>query len=712
MTLRRLKMAKSIRKNFPVEGMGCAACVARVENTLKAQKGVERAAVSLASRSAQVDYDPSVVSAGALRKAVQEAGYDLLVDESAEAEDEADRRREDAWRRLKRDCMLAGGLAVASMLLSMGFRDFPGKGYVLAALAAVSVFWCGRRFLVTAWRQARHLSANMDTLVALSTLISFLFSLTGLLWPQIWTSRGLEPHLYFESCTMIVAFILLGRLLEEAARSRTTASIRELAGLQPKREDIRPGQLVSVKPGERIPADGVLTQGHAFVDESTLTGEPVPAEKLPGSQVFAGSLNGSGAFQMKAEKTGSDTMLSAMVRMVRDAQGSKARIQATVDKVAAVFVPVIIGISLLTLLAWVLLAPEDGFTMGLLSMVAVLVIACPCSLGLATPTALIAGIGTAARRGILVKDADALQLAAKTDVLVTDKTGTLTTGKPQVVVAHWLDKQAQGLLKGMEQTSEHPLAGAVLQMLHGVEALPVEGFRLLPGTGIQAEYQGRLLTAGNRLPAGVKAPEDLDGLTCIYLHDGQHLLAALGLSDRPKEGTPQAIAALATQGIRSVMLTGDNPASAALTARECGIEEVHAGLLPEDKLQYIRNLQKEGKHVAMAGDGINDSAALAGADLSIAMGSGTDIAMHTAMVTLVGGDLRKIPDLVRLSAKTGRIIRQNLFWAFFYNLLAVPLAAGVLYPINGFLLNPAIAAACMALSSVCVVTNSLRLRKM
>ncbi len=706
----QIVMGKSIRKNFPVEGMGCAACVARVENTLKAQKGVERAAVSLASNSAQVDYDPQVISAGELKKAVEAAGYNLLVDEDAEAEDEADRRRQDAFRKLKQDALLALVLAGLLMLLSMGFEDFPGKGWVLALLAAASLAFCGRRFFVTAWKQARHGSTNMDTLVALSTGIAFLFSLFNLLFPGVWTARGLEPHLYFESCAMITAFILLGRLLEEKAKNGTTAAIRELMHLQPARPDIRAGQTLVIKPGERIPVDGQVTEGQSFIDESPLTGEPLPVEKGPGAKVFAGTLNGNGSLTVRAEKTGSDTMLSAIIRMVRDAQGSKARIQATVDRVAAVFVPVIIGLSLLTLLCWGLLSPEDGWTMGLLAMVSVLVIACPCSLGLATPTALIAAIGNASRKGILVRDADALQTAARIDTLVTDKTGTLTVGKPQVVSARWPEPSAKGMLLGMEQRSEHPLAQAVSESLSAAQPMQPEQWNNVPGKGLEAVFAGKTYYAGNSLPAGMEETEDA-GMTPVYFHDGTRLLAVLHIDDAVRNGAPEAVRELAEMGIATRILTGDKADSAARMARICGISQVDASLLPQDKLQIIKKLQQDGKRVAMVGDGINDSAALAQADLSVAMGSGSDIALHTAMVTLVGADLRKIPQLVRLSARTNRIIRENLFWAFFYNLLAVPLAAGILYPVNGFLLNPMVAAACMAMSSVCVVCNALRLRK-
>ena len=715
------------RKNFPVTGMGCAACVARVENTLKNQKGVAGASVSLASNSAQVDYDPQIVSAGDLKKAVQDAGYDLLVPEDADdesdldaesaAEAEAERQREDDYQALRRDMILAVVLAALIMLVGMGFQPFPGKGWVLAAMAAVSVFWCGRRFIRTAWKQARHGSSNMDTLVALSTCISFFFSLFNLIFPQVWTSRGLEARLYFESSSMIVAFILLGRVLEERAKRGTTASIRQLIGLQPRQVSVRVGELVQVRPGERIPVDGVVAEGSSFVDESMLTGEPLPDRKQAGSKVYAGTINQKGALTVRAEKVGKDTMLSAIIRMVRDAQGSKARIQQTVDKVAAIFVPVIIGISLLTFLCWAFLA-DDGIARGLLSMVTVLVIACPCSLGLATPTALIAGIGKGASQGILIRDADSLQVASQVSTVVLDKTGTLTVGHPEVTDIQWIDDTArqdgEGILKAMEARSEHPLAEAILRSLSEVDAADgVEAFESMPGEGIRAIHGGRRYFVGNRAPQKCSISDTwrAEGKTVMFFHDYERVLAVIAVAGAIRDSSARAVRQLKDAGVKAVLLTGDNEDAARVVASQVGIEEVHAGMFPQDKAFYIKNLQASGKKVAMVGDGINDSAALAQADLSVAMGQGSDIAISTAMVTIVASDLEKLPQLFKLSRKTSRIIRENLGWAFLYNVIAVPVAAGLFYPVSGFVLNPMIAAAAMALSSVLVVTNSLRLRR-
>ena len=713
-------MPKTIRKNFPVQGMGCAACVARVQGTIRSQKGVSDCNVSLASNSAQVDYDPKVITAADIRKAVQDAGYDLIIvndgESDEDAEDEADRLREDYYRSLKADASAAIFLSLLIMSLGMGFKDFPFKGYVLLALTTPVLFWCGRRFIVTAWKQARHFSAGMDTLVALSTLISYFFSLFNLLFPQVWTSRGLTPHLYFESSSMIVAFILLGRVLEEKAKRGTTASIRELIGLQPKSVDLSPGYEFTVRPGDRIPADGIVVRGESYVDESMLTGEPVPNRKSKGDKIFAGTINQKGSFEAKAEKVGRDTMLSSIIAMVRDAQGSKARIQETVDKVAAVFVPVIIAVSVVTLLCWILLDPADGLTRGLMAMVTVLVIACPCSLGLATPTALTVGIGTGARHGILIKDADSLQVAEKIDTVVLDKTGTITEGHPKVVAERWLEHGDEGILLAMELRSEHPLAAAVVAHLHSmnmsVQAAALDSFEAVPGAGIKAMSGGNEYFAGKPVNMSTEASAWVaDGCTVISFSTGDRTLAEFAITDEVKESSAEAVARLRCLGVETVMLTGDNEASARKVAGKVGIGRVEAGMLPGDKAIFIKRLQERGHRVAMVGDGINDSAALAQADLGVAMGRGSDIAIDTAMVTVVSSDLMKLPQVIALSRRTVKVIRQNLFWAFFYNVLAVPVAAGVLYSVNGFLLNPMVAAACMALSSVCVVTNSLRLRR-
>ena len=725
-------MSNTVRKNFPVTGMGCAACVARVQKALQQSAGVHEAEVSLASNSARIDYDPAVTSPAALRQSVQDAGYDLIVPEGDDEDDSdlseeeslearAEEAHESAYRGLRRDALLAIVLAVLVMAVGMAAPDFPAKGWVLAALAAVSVGWCGRRFFGVAWKQARHGHAGMDTLVALSVGISFLFSLFNLLFPQVWTSRGLEAGLYFESSAMIVAFILLGRLLEERAKHRTTQAVRALTGLQPQRRGIRRGDLVQVLPGERIPADGTVEGGTSYVDESMLTGEPIAVFKEAGSAVYAGTLNGQGALQVRATQVGRDTMLSAIIRMVQDAQGSKARIQHTVDKVCAWFVPAVIVIALLALFGWTFLTP-DGFVRGLLACVTVLVVACPCSLGLATPTALTAGIGRGASRGILIRDADSLQVAARIDTVVLDKTGTVTSGHPEVVELRWLsdDPSLPPLLREMESRSGHPLGAAIADAIAAAapsvagstgESPEPESVTALLGEGVQAVWHGKTYHVGKHTPERFEVAERWReaGRTVVYFHDGERLLAAIAIADAVKPDSAEAIRTLSQQGITVHLLTGDHAASAAAVAREVGIADVRADALPADKVEYIKKLQSEGHCVAMVGDGINDSAALAQANLGVAMGGGSDIAIHTAMATIVSSSLSKLPELVSLSRRTIRIIHENLGWAFLYNLIAIPVATGVLSGALGFVLNPMVAAAAMACSSVLVVSNSLRL---
>jgi len=612
----------TVKKNFPVVGMGCAACVARVEGILAKQPGVSSVSVSLASNMAQVEYDDEVVTAAQLRRAVFDGGYDLVVPDEPEVaeleescfpdpDEEAERIRQNEMRLLRNDALASLSAAVIIMVVSMFFKDASWKVAVMLSLSVPVVFGCGRRFFRNAWTQLRHGGASMDTLVALSVGISFLFSLFNVLFPSFWASRGLKAGLYFESSVMITAFILLGRWLEEKAKHGTTASLRALKQLQPEVK-CAVGDVLAVEPGFRIPVDGVVVSGESLVDESALTGESVPVCKSVGSKVYAGTVNGSAALKIRAEKVGNGTLLAGIVDKVRDAQGSKARIQHAVDKVAAVFVPVIVGIALLTFLIWTFAVPEGGAVKGILAAVSVLVIACPCSLGLATPTAIIAGIGNAAQKGILVKDADALQLAGGIDAVVLDKTGTVTVGSAEKFDADWRDV--------IKPTSR------------------------------------------------------------------------------------EAVQTMKEMGLDVYMLTGDKASIAGEIAREAGIDNVVSEVLPDAKHHFVEKLQAEGRKVAMVGDGINDSAALALADLSVAMGRGSDIAIDTAMATVISSDLRKVPELVKLSARTSKIIKENLFWAFFYNVLAVPAAALGL-------VNPMIAAACMALSSVCVVTNSLRLRK-
>lgn len=708
----------NIKRTFPVNGLGCAACVARVEGALKSMPGVNGCSVSLASNTAQVDYDNDITSAAKLQQAVRDAGYDLLIesdsdleaeDPDSKAEEEAELLRQKEYRIMRRDMVLAVILALAIFVIQMGFKDFNGRGIALFLLAALSVFWCGRRFHRNAFKQARHFSAGMDTLVSVSTLISFIFSSFNLAFPSVLASESGMAPLYFDSAAMITAFILIGRVLEEKAKYGTTASIRKLMGLRPRKDKARPGDLVKVKPGERIPVDGSVKDGNSFVDESLLTGEPLAVEKYPGQKVFAGTINGNGVLMVIAEKTGQDTLLSGIIRMVREAQGSKARIQRTVDKVAAVFVPVVIVLALATFIYW-LTVPGAGFARALLNMVSVLVIACPCALGLATPTAIVAGIGNGADKGILIKNADALQLARKIDSVVFDKTGTLTMGAPKVTASKWFSMFSKGILKAMEMNSSHPLAEALLAEAGDEEPKPMTDFRYVPGTGIEATYMNIRYFIGNSSTKACPEAEQWkkEGRTVVYFSSEYELLAVFAVEDEIRGTSAEAVSCLREMGIESYLLSGDNSAAAGLAARKLGIDNFGGGAFPADKLSFVRDLQSRKHIVAMVGDGINDSAALAAADLGIAVGSGSDVAMDTAMVTLVSPDLRKLTALVKLSKHTDRIIKENLFWAFIYNVLMIPMAAGLF----GFDLNPMIAAACMAMSSICVVCNSLRLRRM
>ena len=730
------------KQTFPVLGMSCAACAARVNKTLSRQEGVCSANVNLATAIATVEYDPSLCSPEMMKQAVQNAGFDLLIDTAKEAEKEAEDTHAAHYRQLKFRTIWAIILSLPVAIIGMFFMDMPYANYIMWILSTPVVFWLGSGFYVNAWKLLKHRSANMDTLVANSTGIAYLFSLFNLFFPDFWLSRGVTPHVYFEAASVIIAFILLGRTLEERAKGNTSAAIRRLMGLQPRTviiddgtgerevsiDQIVPGNMIVVKPGERIAVDGTVTEGSSFIDESMLSGEPIPVCKSAGAKVYAGTINQKGSFRFRAEKVGADTMLSHIIHLVQEAQGSKAPVQQLVDKIAAVFVPAIMTIAVLTFIAWIVLA-ENGFTHGLLAAVTVLIIACPCALGLATPTAIMVGIGKGAENGILIKDAESLEMAKKIDTIVLDKTGTITEGKPVVTDIVWETENAdiQRIFLELEKHSEHPLATAVVQALsqanadNGGDCL-LTGFESITGKGVKASWNGKTYYAGNRrmlAEKGITISPVLsekaeafaqEAKTVIWFADEQQALATYAIADRIKETSKKAIAELQQRGISVVMLTGDNEQTARRIAAEAGISEFRAEVLPQQKSEYIKQLQAEGKHVAMVGDDINDSAALAQADLSIAMGQGSDIAMDVAKMTIISSDLTKISEAIRLSTLTVRTIRENLFWAFIYNLIGIPVAAGVLYPFTGFLLNPMIAGAAMAFSSVSVVTNSLRLR--
>lgn len=738
-----------VQETFPVLGMSCASCAARIEKTLNRQSGVKIAAVNYASATATVEYDPKNCSSEALQQAVQAAGYDLLINRDGNTLEEAEEAHNKKFTTLKLRTVWAVILSLPVIIIGMFFMDMPYANPIMWTLSTPIVFWLGRGFFSSARKQLRHGSANMDTLVAISTGTAYLFSLFNMLFPDFWLSRGIHPHVYFEAASVIIAFILLGRLLEEKAKGNTSTAIKKLMGLQPKTvtvvgneerivpiEQIRPGDIILVKPGERIAVDGIVTEGSSYVDESMLSGEPVAVSKQKDAKVFAGTINQKGSFRFRAEKVGTDTLLAKIIHMVQDAQGSKAPVQQLVDKIAGIFVPTIIGIAVLAFIVWMMLDGTDGFTHGLLAFVTVIIIACPCALGLATPTAIMVGIGKGAERGILIKDAESLEIAKKVNTVVLDKTGTVTEGKPVVSKLVWNTPTTTpnpsisskdvlpDIFYSLEKLSEHPLADAVVNHLKESASIDdIQDFETITGKGVKGRTQGRIYFAGNlklleenRIAISRSLREEATRLTAkaqtvIWFADEENALAIAGITDRIKETSIRAVDELRATGIEVHMLTGDNETTAREIARKAGIAHYQASVLPQDKAAFISRLQAEGRKVAMVGDGINDSAALAQADLSIAMGGGSDIAMDVAKMTIISSDLTKIPEALRLSRLTVRTIRQNLFWAFIYNIVGVPIAAGILYPINGFLLNPMIAGAAMAFSSVSVVSNSLLLKR-
>ena len=631
--------------------------------------------------------------------------------------------------------------AVPMLLLSMVFMHVPYSSEIQLLLTLAVMILFGGSFYTGAWKQAKLGRSNMDTLVALSTSIAFLFSAFNTFFPEFWYSRGLEPHVYYEASVVIIAFVLTGKLMEERAKGNTTAAIKKLMGLQPKvarvlrngiEEEILIDQLqvddlVVVRPGEQIPVDGVLAEGDSFVDESMISGEPIPVDKKKGDKVLAGTINQRGSFIIKASQVGSETVLARIIRMVQEAQGSKAPVQRIVDRVTGIFVPVVLGIAVLTFVLWMVIGGTEYFSYAMLSAVSVLVIACPCALGLATPTALMVGIGKAASQHILIKDAVALEQMRKVNVVVLDKTGTLTEGHP--TVSGWLWAQTQeecfkNVLLAAELKSEHPLAGAIVASLKDEEKVvpaPLESFESITGKGIKVVYKGDLFWVGSHkllkdfdavvtdVMADMLVQYESEGNGIIYFGRRNQLLAIIAVTDPVKSTSAEAVKELRRQGIDICMLTGDGQRTALAVAGKLGIDRFVADALPDDKEDFIRELQLQGKTVAMVGDGINDSQALALADVSIAMGKGTDIAMDVAMVTLMTSDLLLLPKAFDLSKQTVKLIHQNLFWAFIYNLIGIPIAAGILFPLNGLLLNPMLASAAMAFSSVSVVLNSLSL---
>ena len=722
--------------------MSCASCASSVESILGAREGVFEAKVNIADSTAFIDYDAGVVTPEELRGVVKAAGYDLVIDNTDDA-GQIDRLQREEYAALKRKTTGAILLAIPVFVIGMFFMHTRYANWIMLIFTLPVMVFFGRDFFVHAWMQLKHGRANMDTLVAVSTGAAFLFSLFNTIYPEYWTSRGLEAHVYYEAAAVIIALILLGRLLESKAKFSTSTAIRKLMGLQPTTvtcvlpdgneeevpiRDVVVGDMLVVKPGDKIPVDGEVTDGSSFVDESTITGESIPAEKIAGKQVFAGTINQKGSFRFRAEKVGGETVLANIIRVVREAQGSKAPVQKLVDRIAGIFVPVVIGIAVITFVVWMLAGGELAFTHALLTSITVLVIACPCALGLATPTAIMVGIGKGAENNILIKDAESLEVMHRVNAVVLDKTGTITGGAPVVTDVYWVPGEESSsrvaVLTEIERRSEHPLADAVVRQFRdaGMPAAEITGFENLPGKGVTARMDGDLYYVGNRsllADHGIAVDGENEkhaveweaqGKTVVFFGREGTLLALVAIADKVKETSREAVEALHREGIEVYMLTGDNMLTARAVAEQVGIRHFRAQELPAGKANFVEALQQNGKIVAMVGDGINDSQALARADVSIAMGKGSDIAMDVAKVTLITSDLNAIPRAIALSRQTVRTIRQNLFWAFIYNIIGIPLAAGVLYGVNGFLLNPMIAAAAMAFSSVSVVTNSLRIK--
>lgn len=731
----------TIKKTFPILGMTCASCANSAQTITLAQEGVIRAEVNYATGNLVVEYLPNMTNATKLQKALQSIGYDLLVEDESTQQESLEAIHEKKFKTLKSKTVWAVILSVPVVIYGMFFMNAPYANEIMFAFATPVVLWLGRDFFINAWKQTKHRSANMDTLVALSTGIAYAFSVFNMLFPDFWHQRGLHAHVYFEAAAVIIAFILLGKLLEEKAKGNTSTAIKKLMGLQPKTviviqadgiekqvniDDVNVEDIILVKPGEKIAVDGMVISGNSYVDESMLSGEPIPVLKKENEKVFAGTINQKGSFQFKAKSVGKDTMLAHIIKMVQDAQGSKAPVQKLVDKIAGIFVPTVIIIAILTFILWIILGAENGTVQGLLAAITVLVIACPCALGLATPTAIMVGVGKGAEKGILIKDAESLELAKKIDTIILDKTGTITEGRPEVTAIQWMNNNdtTKDILLSIEKQSEHPLAEAVVKYFGNISVDTITNFESITGHGAKADFNNETYFVGNKklmFENKITIADELQNRanewgkqskTVIWFSDSKQVLAVIAISDKIKETSVAAIKVLQGMGIDLYMLTGDNEATAKAIAEQTGIDHYRAEVLPQQKADFVKELQQKGKTVAMVGDGINDSTALATADVSIAMGKGSDIAIDVAKMTIISSDLTKIPQAIKLSKQTVATIKQNLFWAFIYNLIGIPIAAGILYPINGFLLNPMIAGAAMALSSVSVVSNSLRLKWM
>ncbi len=743
-------------KSFHVSGMHCASCASNIQRGLRKTEGVEDASVNYANEQASVTYDAERVDESEFAKVISDLGYEAHLD----ATDEMELATQERQRELDslRSKVIVGVVISAILMLTMlpGMPMVLHNPWLMWALATPIQFWAGRRFYKGAWSALKNFTASMDTLVVMGTSAAYFYSVFVVLFQDWLAAQGIPTHVYFEASAAIITFVLLGKFLEIRAKAQTSSALKELIGLQPKTarirrdgewqevelSDVEEGDLLLVKPGEKIPVDGVVTEGETAVDESMVTGESMPVSKTVDDKVVGATLNQSGSIQIEASSVGSDTMLSTIIRLVKEAQGSRPPIQAVVDTVSAYFVPAVLVLSVITFVVWWVFGPEPSLLFALVSMINVLIIACPCALGLATPTSLMVGVGRGANLGILIKDAQALEIANKIKAIAFDKTGTLTEGKPEVQDAQYvadgdidgenLDEAAiAAMTLAIESRSHHPLAAALVEYMEQDEAISeraygmessMEAFTDHSGKGVSAEIDGQLVQIGTAaflksekvtLDAALqKTAAEWQAAAQSIAHvavAGQHV-AVYGIADTLKPGAAAVIDQLKKLGITPVMMTGDNEKTARAIAAEVGIEEVHAEVLPADKESELQALREEYGVVAMVGDGINDAPALAAADVSIAMGEGTDVAIESASITLLRSDISLVPKAIALSQKTMRNIKQNLFWAFGYNVLLIPVAMGVLYPFTGIVLNPIMAGAAMAFSSVSVVTNALRLR--
>lgn len=728
---------------FLVEGMTCASCVNRIQRNLGKLNGVDTAQVNLATKETRVRFHPDEISLEEIFERVHSLGYEPREIPASKAEEEEHARElERAYLSKRRRLIVAAVLSIPVLVISMLEINFPGRNWLLLAMTTPVVFWAGRGFFSGAWSALRHKSADMNTLIAVGTSAAYFYSLVATVAPGIWHRMGQHPHVYYEAAAVIVTLILTGRLLEERAKARTSDAIRKLLGYQPRTarvvrqgvesdipiEQVVVGDRVIVRPGEKIPVDGVIGQGRSDVDEAMITGESMPVAKTVGDEVIGGTINKSGSFEFRATRVGKDTALQQIVHMVQQAQGSKPPIARLADVISGYFVPAVIVLAIITFFVW--LALGFSFTLAMISFVSVLIIACPCALGLATPTAIMVGTGKGAEFGILIRGGEALETAHKLQVIVFDKTGTITRGQPSVtdIVPAKEGSDPRELLRlvaSLERVSEHPLGEAIVRAAReeaGVELESVEEFSAIEGQGIEGRVGEKTLLVGNaRLMSergidfgGVlrQKAEELagQGKTPMFAAQGDAPLGVIAVADTVKPESAVAISELKRMGLEVAMITGDNERTARAVAAQVGIDQFFAEVLPGHKAEKVRELQQGGRKVGMVGDGVNDAPALAQADVGFAIGSGTDVAIEASDITLIRNDIRGVVNAIALSRQTIRTIKQNLFFAFIYNVIGIPLAAGVFYPFFGWLLNPMIASAAMALSSVNVVTNSLRLR--